>query len=147
MKKLFIPPVFVVVVLMLIVTFSLYFPKLNIIPFPYNLAGLFVLYAGVTIMGKARDLFRQHHTTLEIEAPTSLIRDGIFAKTRNPMYIGMFLLLFGLAICFRNVISIITPSLFLLLVNIFVIPQEEKLMHNAFGDEYLDYKKHVKRWV
>ncbi len=63
------------------------------------------------------------------------------------MYIGMFLLLLGFGICFRNIFSIAVPFVFLFIIAVYFIPLEEKLMKKAFGEEYIDYMKKVKRWI
>jgi protein-S-isoprenylcysteine O-methyltransferase Ste14 len=102
---------------------------------------------GFAIMSKVRDLFKKHNTTLEIKQSTSIITEGVFAKSRNPMYIGMFFLLLGFGVCSTNVLSIAACFIFVLLVNWLVIPQEEKLMKEAFGQEYIAYKSKVRRWI
>lgn len=98
-------------------------------------------------MGKSRDLFKKHQTTLDIKPSTYLIREGIFAKSRNPMYLGMFLLLLGLGFCFGNLFSLITPLLFILLMHFIFVLKEEKMMEQEFRQEYQEYKVKVKRWI
>ncbi|HEY9125191.1 MAG TPA: isoprenylcysteine carboxylmethyltransferase family protein [Bacteroidales bacterium] len=147
MKKLLVPPVFVLLTLILTVTFYFCCPKFNVIDFPYNLAGLLSVALGFAIMSKTWDLFKKHNTTLEIKPSSAMITEGVFAKSRNPMYIGMFLLLLGFGICSTNMLSILACFVFVLLVNGLVIPQEEKLMKEAFGQEYDAYKSKVRRWI
>lgn len=147
MKKLIIPPVFVLISLISEITLYIFLPKLNLITFPYNLSGIVITFLGFIIMGKSRDLFKKHETTLDIKESSSLIKEGIFLKTRNPMYCGMFLLLLGISICFRNLLSIMVPFLFLLSIQMIFIPKEEKMLLEKFGEDYLDYKKKVKRWI
>jgi protein-S-isoprenylcysteine O-methyltransferase Ste14 len=147
MERLIIPPVFVLFSLLLIIIFYFVLPGLNWIPFPFNLFGIVVSILGFMIMGKSRNLFSKYHTTLAIEKSSSFIREGIFSKTRNPMYFGMFLLLLGIGICFGNVVSIIIPFIFISLMNFIFVSKEERLMYESFGEEYLDYIKEVKRWI
>jgi protein-S-isoprenylcysteine O-methyltransferase Ste14 len=147
MKYLLIPPSLVMMSVILILLFYFFQPDYNVIPFPFNLAGLVVSYIGFTIMGKAREMFTAHKTSLGKEQPTWLIREGIFQKTRNPMYIGMFLLLLGIGICFRNIFSMLVPFVFLLIIMVHHVPIEEKELQNSFGDAYLEYKRQVKRWM
>jgi len=97
-------------------------------------------------MGKARELFKKHETTLKIKTSSSMITEGVFSKTRNPMYVGFSLLLIGVSICFMNLFSMICPFVFILFMNVTFIPIEEKLMVQQFGNEYLDYKSKVRRW-
>lgn len=147
MSKLFIPPVFVFICCIFIVLFYFLVPGCNLIPYPFNLCGVAVTITGFAFMGRSRDLFKKHQTTLFIEKSSHLITEGVFSKTRNPMYIGMFLLLLGLGICFRNLFSILTAFGFILLINFTFILKEEKMMTETFGKSYLDYKRSVKRWI
>lgn len=147
MKRFIVPPLFVLISLVLIAVFHLFVPRFNIIPFPFNFAGMFISFAGFVLMGKARELFKKHNTNLTIETSSSLITEGPYAKTRNPMYIGMFLLLLGIGVCFANLLSMLAPLGFILAIHLIFIPKEEKLMQEAFGNKYLEYKNKVKRWI
>lgn len=146
MKNLFIPPAVVLYSVIFIILFYLFLKQFNIIPFPYNLGGIIITFVGFTIMGKSRDLFNKYKTTLGFDKSSYLIDEGIFSKTRNPMYIGMFLLLLGIALCFRNLFSVLIPFLFIFITMIAYIPKEEKLMQESFGQKYIEYKERVKRW-
>ena len=76
-----------------------------------------------------------------------LIREGVFTHTRNPMYLGMSILILGLSIFSTNVFALLLPVIFVLLVDHIFISREEKLLTEAFGEEYSSYKKSVKRWI
>jgi protein-S-isoprenylcysteine O-methyltransferase Ste14 len=147
MNRIVIPPT--IVVLSLIIIGGVYFiiPKYNWIPFPLNLAGLIIAFGGFAIMGKARDLFKKHNTNLDIKESSALVTEGVYSKTRNPMYLGMFTLLLGIGICFGNLLSMITPFGFIFAIHFIFIPKEEKMMQDTFGEQYSEYKKQVKRWL
>ena len=147
MKYLYIPPTLIVYCLLGMGALFVFLPEFNLMAFPFNLAGLLVAFGGFAIMGKTRDLFKKHTTTLKIEKSTSLISEGLFSKTRNPMYLAMAIMIFGFAIVSTNVLSLLLPFLFLLMTRILFIPKEEALMESTFGDEYLGYKKRVRRWI
>ncbi len=147
MKKLIIPPVFVLLSIILIVLSYFLLPQYNYLPIPYNFAGIAVSFAGFVLMGKSRDLFKKHQTTLAITKSSSLIQEGVFSKSRNPMYIGMFLLLLGIAICFCNLFSLMVPFTFIILMHFVFVLKEEKLMLGEFGQNYTDYCERVRRWV
>lgn len=98
-------------------------------------------------MGKSRDLFRKHQATLAIRESSAMISEGVFSKTRNPMYLGFFLLLLGISVCFRNFFSILVALGYAVLMQFVFIPKEEKLMSEKFGAQYLDYKRKVRRWL
>jgi len=78
--------------------------------------------------------------------PNKLVTSGPFRFSRNPNYLGMALLLFGIAILLGNLSAFISPMLFVVLIDIFVIPVEEKNLEKKFGKKYLDYKNRVRRW-
>jgi protein-S-isoprenylcysteine O-methyltransferase Ste14 len=147
MRKLIIPPIFVLISLILIVIFYFVLPEFNWIPFPVNLIGILVSFTGFVIMGKSRDLFKKYKTTLAIKNSTSLIQEGIFLRTRNPMYVGMFLFLFGLGICSKNLISILIPFGCILILHFVFVLKEEKLLFDSFGQDYAGYTAKVKRWI
>lgn len=147
MKKFNIPPVYLMASLILIVFFSIALPELNYFPFPFNYAGLFISFGGFILMGKTRDLLSKYDTTVQIETSNALITEGVFSKSRNPMYCGMFLFLLGFGIAFRNVFSMLMPFVFLTLINYLFIPKEEKLLEEKFGEEYSQYKNSVRKWI
>ncbi len=147
MKKLFITLMLVLYSLILIILFYFFIPNFNVVPFPFSLIGLPVAFYGFVVMGKARDLFMKYNTTLDFETSVHLIDEGILSKSRNPMYAGMFLLLLGIAVCFGNIISICVPFVFIILLRMFFIPMEEKMLGNTFGKEYLNYKSKTRIWL
>jgi len=147
MRKLYIPPTLLVYSILLMVLLYFFVGQYNLIKFPFNLIGLVIAFLGFMLMGKARDLFNKHQTTLKIEKSNQLIKEGVFSKTRNPMYVGMFILVFGFSIVSTNLIALSLPFAFLLLVTLIFIREEEHLMYDTFGKEYLEYKKTVRRWI
>ena len=147
MRKLYIPPTLIVYCVLSMVLLYFFVPQYNFIRFPYNLIGLLIAFGGFMFMGKARDLFKKHQTTLKLEESNQLIREGVFSKTRNPMYVGMCILVFGFSILSTNVIALSLPFIFLVLVNLIFITKEEHLMVEKFGEEYLEYKKNVRRLI
>jgi protein-S-isoprenylcysteine O-methyltransferase Ste14 len=106
-----------------------------------------VAFSGFLLMGKARDLFKNNDTTLKIERSSQLIKEGIFTKTRNPMYVGMSILILGFSLISTNLIALLLPFVFLFLVRLIFIRKEEQLLYETFGEEYLEYKKKVRRWL
>jgi protein-S-isoprenylcysteine O-methyltransferase Ste14 len=147
MKKLFIPPVYLLIGFIFIVLFYYFIPRLNVISFPYNLGGLLIAIPGFACMGATSLIFRKHRTTLFIQESSCMITGGLFGKTRNPMYIGMFMALLGFAVCSMNLLSLAVPFGFIAVINKVFIPVEEKLMLKTFGQDYIRYKNRVRRWI
>lgn len=92
--------------------------------------------------------FKAAKTTLDVRnIPTSLLTDGAFAYSRNPIYLSMIGLCIGIGVFFDNIY--VLPALVLAVVYLTfrVIHIEEKLLESEFGQEYLDYKSRVRRWI
>jgi protein-S-isoprenylcysteine O-methyltransferase Ste14 len=75
------------------------------------------------------------------------VTGGPFRFTRNPIYLGMFLGLIGLAIAFDSlwVLAMLVP--FALVIRYGVVAREESYLERKFGDVYLAYKSGVRRWL
>lgn len=147
MKYLYIPPVLILYCIFIMVMLYYYVPQYNLIEFPFNLAGVLIAFSGFVLMGKARDLFKKHQTTLQIEKSSHLVVEGVFSKTRNPMYMGMTILVLGFSVISTNILALVLPFLFSTIVGLVFVRKEEKLMFDVFGNDYLEYKKRVRRWV
>ena len=81
------------------------------------------------------------------EMPKKFVTTGLFKISRNPNYLGMIIALFGEAIFLGSLITFRLPVLFVILINKFNIPFEEKNLERKFGEKYKDYKKKVRRWI
>jgi len=109
---------------------------------------VFVLGAAIIVIGGLQ--FRRASTTVNPFTPektTSLVVTGLYGFSRNPMYVGFFLLLLAVAIFLENTITLIFLPLFVLVINRFQIRQEEKILETIFGVEYRQYVKRVRRWI
>lgn len=94
--------------------------------------------------------FRKAKTTvnpINVEAASTVVDSGIFAYTRNPMYLALMILLVGLGYWQQNMLCLLLSYGFVMYLNRFQIRPEEKALENNFGPEYLDYKQRVRRWI
>jgi protein-S-isoprenylcysteine O-methyltransferase Ste14 len=78
---------------------------------------------------------------------SSIVREGAFRFTRNPMYLGMALLYLGLALGLASVSALVLLPLLLLVIQTQVIAREERYLEAKFGEEYRSYKAAVRRWI
>ncbi|MFH1321074.1 MAG: isoprenylcysteine carboxylmethyltransferase family protein, partial [Bacteroidota bacterium] len=131
MKIRSIPPVYLSLCLILIVILFFLLPQMNLIKFPYNLSGFIFVFIGVFLNKNSHYLFKKHNTTEIFVKSTYIIREGPYKYTRNPMYLGMILLLVGCALCFGNIISLISPVMFFVIIQTIFIPYEEKKMEDT----------------
>ena len=106
--------------------------------------------AGVGCIASGVMQFRTACTTVNPTKPdkaAALVTGGIYAYTRNPMYVGMTLMLLGWSVWLGSVYALILPVAFILYLNRFQIRPEEKALHARFGSEFLAYKRRVRRWL
>lgn len=78
---------------------------------------------------------------------TTVVQTGPYRFTRNPIYLGMFLGLVGLAIAFDNLWLLGTFVAFVLVIRYGVVAREEAYLERKFGDAYRQYRTHVRRWL
>ncbi|MFL6647317.1 MAG: methyltransferase family protein, partial [Sulfurifustaceae bacterium] len=81
------------------------------------------------------------------ERATALVTGGIYRITRNPMYLGLALVLVGWGIFLSNVLSLLGVVVFLGYLNRFQIVPEERALEARFGEAYRQYKQTVRRWL
>ena len=87
-------------------------------------------------------------TTLRTDKPvSSLVQDGPFRYSRNPGYLSLTMLYAGIAILRNALWVILLLPLVLYVIQREVIEREERYLERTFGEEYLAYKRRVRRWV
>ncbi len=80
--------------------------------------------------------------------PTTLIlSDGLYAYSRNPIYVGMAITYVGIALAAGSWLAFLLLPFCLLVIRYHVIAREEAYLEEKFGDEYLSYKASVRRWI
>ena len=78
---------------------------------------------------------------------TALVVDGIYRRTRNPLYLGMTLVYLGLGVAAGSLwtIGLVAPLLWV--IHVGVVMREERYLERKFGDAYRSYKARVQRWI
>jgi len=116
---------------------------------PSSVAGGALLAScGFLIMLRAWWLFRVHSTAICPTAhTTALITSDIYRLTRNPMYLGIVLMLLGIAIGSGGVFFYVAALAFFLIIDFVFCPYEENKLSGVFGDEFGRYRKSVRRWL
>lgn len=91
---------------------------------------------------------KSENTTIEFdEAPQKLIKDGPFKISRNPIYLSGIIFSLGIAVLLGSIVTITFPIMLAVILNYLYIPAEEMILEKNFGQEYLDYKNRVRRWL
>ena len=109
----------------------------------------------LALCGLALDLtgliaFIRSKTTINPLRPTAtaaLVTTGPYRVTRNPMYLGMQLILLGWAVFLSNLAALVVAPLFFLYITRFQIIPEERVLTEKFGAAFTDYQLRVRRWL
>ena len=143
-----VPPIIVLVTIFCEVGLHYWLPILKIIPTPWHWAGIAIIGLGLAIIISPALSFRRSETTiLPFHDSSKLVLTGMYRYTRNPMYVGMVIILLGVAVLLGDLSPFVMPILFVPVMNTRVIRHEEEMLEEAFGDEYREFKKSVNRWI
>lgn len=108
------------------------------------------LLAGCVFLLPAVASFMRHKTSVNPQAPaqtTTLVTTGIYGVTRNPMYVGMLLILIAFVMWLGAPSAFVIAGAFYLSIDRFQIRVEEPVLSEKFGNNYQDYKARVPRWL
>ncbi len=142
------PPLFALGFLFVAFTIHFLFLPSPIISSDFRLLGIVFVILGLSFILWARVLFKKKGTAiLPTDNPTHFVNSGPYRFTRNPMYLGIVLILLGIAIWVGTLPLFFAPLGFFLTVQSVFIPYEEKNMERTFGREYLEYRKKVRQWL
>ena len=131
----------------------IYFSRDYFLSYEYKLLDILsymCYFIGLCILILAVNSFKKQSTTvnpIKIENASSLVTSGVFEYSRNPMYLGMALILFGLAIMFNLIGGTLFTLLFTIYITKFQIRPEEEVMERLFGEDFLKYKQNVRMWL
>src|SRR5262245_12473911 len=102
----------------------------------------------VCVRAGARGLITRGGSNVPTNLPTTaIVESGPYRFTRNPIYLGQFLGLIGLAIAFDNLWLLIMLVPFALVIRYGVVAREEAYLERKFGDVYRGYRSRVRRWL
>lgn len=119
------------------------------LPASLVLSAAFVLAGAVSCLAGIVS-FRRARTTvnpLKPESASALVVSGIYRYSRNPMYLGLALLLLGWALYLSNAAAFVLLPAFVLYMNRFQIRPEERMLLALFGRDYAAYRSAVRRWL
>jgi len=111
---------------------------------------LFLFAMGIACAVAGVREFRRASTTVNPLTPaaaSAMVRSGIYRHTRNPMYLGMLLVLAGWAVWLASVAAVAVLPAFVLYMNRLQIQPEERSLASLFGSDFEDYRRSVRRWL
>jgi protein-S-isoprenylcysteine O-methyltransferase Ste14 len=115
---------------------------------PYTYFGSIAIIFGIALNIWSVVLLRTENTNIEFsEAPNKLIIRGAFRISRNPIYLSGVIVSLGIAVLLGSLITFLFPIALLLILDRVYIPFEEAKLYDTFGEEYVKYRKKVRRWL
>lgn len=144
------PPVYALIFLLVMWFFSHYLPIIQWRSSLFSLLAILFLVLGIAIDVLSVIKFIINKTTINPTKPqisNTLIINGLYAYTRNPMYLGLLLILLAFA-CYLSCLSaFLLLPVFMWVLTVMQIKPEEEILEKLFKEAYLNYKKRVRRWL
>ena len=145
----------IIIILFAAVIINSFFPELNkwMIPIPYLENGI-ISFGGISLLMASfcwtiiavNQMSNSWRIGLDRENKTELITTGLFKHSRNPVFFGMAISMIGIFMMLPNAVTLLSCLLYITFANI-QIELEEEFLVTSFGEEYVNYKTKVKRWI
>jgi protein-S-isoprenylcysteine O-methyltransferase Ste14 len=142
------PPAFLLISILTMTALHFLAPVSRFIALPWSLLGLVALACGILINVVADRAFRRAGTTVKpLEDSAALITSGVYRFSRHPMYLGLVLILVGIAILLGSLTPFLVILAFAFLLDRRFIVVEEQMLEQRFGQRWVEYKAGVRRWI
>ena len=147
-KKVIFPPTYFLTAILLMAGLKFLLPEMEILTARWSLLGLVPITIGILANLVADKNFHMAETTVRpFEESSTLLTNGIYSVTRNPMYLGMALVLVGIMVLLNNLYLLGVIVGFIFFISKKIIQVEEKMLAAKFGKDWLQYKKSTRRWL
>ena len=147
-KSKLLPPAWLLISMISTIALNLLLPFKHLISPPFSYFGIILMVLGVVAIASQGYLIHQNNTTIEpFKESTFLVTEGLYRYSRNPIYLGMMLFLIGLWVLLGSLTPLLVIAVFPWLIQEKFIKIEEQMLEDKFGDQYLDYKQKVRRWI
>ena len=141
------PPLMALICIMLGYGIHRLFP-LSITNEPLWFTGTFFVLAGLASILSCAFLFKTAHTRLEPwETTSAIVKQGPYHITRNPIYLAFIFISIGIALYLNTWWIIFFQPVLIIVLTKYVIEREENYLEKKFGEDYLRYKREVRRWL
>ena len=147
-KRIIYPPVWLLLGVISIFILNKYAAGPRFTSLEGQLFGGVLLVIGLALLVFAGGLFKQAETDLiPFKNVTALVTTGVYAYTRNPMYLGMALVLLGCAVTVGATTALAIAPIFMVIIELRYIRPEEDMLRGLFPDEFPAYCARVRRWM
>ena len=142
------PPGFLFISIVAMIAVHFFLPGARLIATPWNALGAVALVFGAAWNVWADQLFKRAQTTVKPDQqPSMLVTKGPYRFSRHPMYLGMIVILVGVAVLLGSLTPFVIAGLFALLMAVRFVPAEEGAMKRAFGEAWGEYSRRVRKWL
>lgn len=143
-----IPPVWLMLTMIAMHLANSFVPLVRIFSVSWVPFGQVVVFLGFSLVIFTARMFRKAQTPLKPFVPVkAVITDGPFRYSRNPVYLGMFMILAGWAVYLGSASPWFVAAWFVYIICTYWVPMEEKQMEREMGEAYITYKSRVRRWL
>lgn len=147
-EKRLMPPGYLLIALFMMVATHWLVPGIILVFGPVRLSGFILVMIGVLLNIAADQAMKKFQTPVSPFAKTTiLITWGVYSWTRNPMYLGLILLLAGISVLMGSLFPMMIMLFFALLMQNRFVKLEEKKLADEFKDVWVNYSKRTRRWV
>jgi protein-S-isoprenylcysteine O-methyltransferase Ste14 len=116
--------------------------------FPLRVGGGLMVIAGFVLVASAISQMRKAHTSPDPrESVTALVTSGPYGFTRNPIYLGFFLIYLGFTLLAGTLWGLIASPFLVWTITAAVILAEETYLDAKFGKQYKEFRSRVRRWI
>ncbi len=117
-------------------------------PWPARIAGVLLAIAAASLVTWAKRSMERAGTNIKPSLPTTaIVAAGPYRYTRNPMYLSLCMLHLGLGLLLNGTLAVLFLVPLALTLHFGVIKREERYLAAKFGEPYLAYQRHVRRWI
>lgn len=148
MKKFALPPIYLFIAIIAMAWINYIYPLIKVFRGNIRYMGFLVILGGIIIILIAARSFNKRNTPIRpFKKPENLITEGIYKFSRNPIYLGMVVILIGCGMFLGGLTSFLVIPAFIWAIQTNFIIIEEQLLLNTFGKTYADYLSRVRRWI
>jgi len=147
-KRRLLPPAYFFACLAVMTALDHYLPGRMLVEPPLTYLGWLPFAAGFAVALFIKRRFDREETPIRPgEESKALVTDGLFAHSRNPIYLAMIAGLLGIGVVLGSATPFAMVPVFAAIIRLRFIPMEEEMLEDTFGNIYRDYKSRVRRWL
>lgn len=147
-KRVIYPPIWLVLGVVAVFSCNELYPVMRFTSLLSQLVGGIIILFGLYLLVAANGLFVRSGTEIvPFREVSTLVTTGVYRLSRNPMYLGMTMVLLGSAITVGAASALLIPIVFIVIIEFRFVRQEEQILHQLFPEEFSAYCRRVRRWL